>query len=118
MKLLVVFALIFGPLFLMGQPVSPAIAEPTGIDKVLSFIKEIDGLNIALIAFATIAGGLWAMGRAKLREIGELFLKAYEYTDDKRLSKAERQDLMQRFLRIIGRSTINETTVKKSVKNK
>ena len=79
-------------------------------DKAKGFLGDIDGFNIALLAFAAFFGGLWAMGRNKIKMIGELFLKAYEYTDDKRLSKAERQDLMQRFLAIIGK-TVNNTTV-------
>lgn len=107
MKKILLISIMLIPVIVFAQEVS---REITFWDKTKGFLSDIDGFNIALLAFAAFFGGLWAMGRAKIKMIGELFLKAYEYTDDKRLSKAERQDLMQRFLAIIGK-TVNNTTV-------
>lgn len=73
------------------------------------FLGEINALNIAMIAFALFAGGIWYKGREKLRQIGELFLAAHEYTDDKRLSRTEREDLMRRFMELIGRPVAPST---------
>lgn len=68
------------------------------------FNDNVDIIAIALLIFTTLFGGLWLMLRNKLRQIGELFLKAYEYTDDKKLDEDERADLKRRFLEIITRS--------------
>jgi len=114
-----VFLLILAMVMLVSMQSFAQVVTGGEIDvpmkqKVFGFLKDINALNIALIAFATFAGGMWAMGRNKLKQIGEIFLKAYEYTDDKRLSADERQDLIQRFLAIIGRSSVPGTdTVKK-----
>lgn len=72
--------------------------------EVISFFEDINIITIAMIAVATFAGGLWFRGREKLRQLGELFLAAHEYTDDKRLSNEEREDLIRRFFEIIGKS--------------
>lgn len=104
MKKILLFMLIIFPVLVFSQDMPEQI--PTTWDKLSGFLSDINLFNIALIAFATFAGGLWAMGRNKIKQVGELFLKAYEYTDDKRLSKQERQDLMQRFMEIIGRKTV------------
>ena len=73
-------------------------------NKIFGFLKDINALNIALISFGIFGGGLWFRSRQKLRLIGELFLKIYDYTDDKKLSEEERIDVLNRFLEIIGRS--------------
>jgi len=67
------------------------------------FLRNIDLLNIVLAAFAIFFSSFWWAGRERLKQIGELFLKAYEYTDDHVLNPEERQDLIIRFMRIIGR---------------
>jgi hypothetical protein len=54
--------------------------------------------------FTTIFGALWGKVRSKVKSIGELFLKAYEYTDDKKLDPEEREDLKRRFLEILNKT--------------
>lgn len=81
-----------------------AVAEQGEMVGVMDYLKEINFLNIALLAFSVFAGSLWFQGRNKLKEIGEIFLKAYEYTDDKKLTAAERADLIARFMSIVGKS--------------
>ena len=71
---------------------------------ILDFFKEINALNIVLLALSLFAGSIWRQGRTKLKEVGDLFLKAYEFTDDKRLSDAERAELLNRFLVILGKA--------------
>jgi hypothetical protein len=73
------------------------------MEAIKDFLSDINYINIGLAAFALFAGGIWYKGREKLKQIGELFLKAHEYTDDKKLSKAEREDLLNRFLQIAGK---------------
>ena len=82
----------------------PTVEKKGG--KIFGFLKDINALNIALIAFGTFAGGLWFKTRLKLKQIGELFLKAYEYTDDKKLSDEERADLINRFLQLFGKKAV------------
>lgn len=77
-------------------------AEKKG-GKIFGFLKDINALNIVLIGFGTFAGGLWFKGRTKLKQLADIFQKAYEYTDDKRLSDAERTDLINRFFEILGK---------------
>lgn len=72
-------------------------------NKIFGFLKDINALNIVLIGFGTFAGGLWFKGRTKLKQLADLFQKAYEYTDDKRLSEEERIDLLNRFLELLGK---------------
>jgi len=79
-------------------------------NKIFGFLNDVNVLNIALLAFATFAGGMWALGRSKMKQIGELFLKAYEYTDDKRLSAEERSDLIRRFFQLLGKPLPPENT--------
>lgn len=93
------------------------IEVPMG-KKIFGFLKDINALNIALIAFGTFAGGLWAMGRSKMKQIGEIFLKAYDYTDDKKLTAEERNDLIQRFLAIMGKSSIVQDENKRFILKK
>jgi len=74
-----------------------------------SFISSLLGNNLDIIAmilllFTTIFGGLWIKVRSKIKQIGELFLAAYEYTDDKKLDKDEREDLKRKFLEIISKT--------------
>jgi hypothetical protein len=111
-----VVMLVFITVQAFAQVAAPGAFETvSGGNKVFGFLKEINALNLALIAFATFAGGMWAMGRSKLKLISDLFLKAYEYTDDKRLSAEERSDLIQTFLCIIGRANVPQEQLKKFV---
>ncbi len=75
--------------------------------KIFGFLKDINALNIILIGFGTFAGGLWMKGRSKLKQLADLFQKAYDYTDDKRLSEEERTDLLNRFLQLLGKGKPN-----------
>lgn len=68
------------------------------------FMENMDIIGIILLIFTTIFGALWITARSKLKEIGDLFLKAYEYTDDKKLSVEERLDLKERFLKIFTKT--------------
>lgn len=94
---------------------TPAVPEVTdiGYGEVViyqaSFIgdlieKNVDVIAVALLIFTTLFGGLWLALRNKLKQIADLFLKAYEYTDDKKLTAEERADLKRRFLEIISKS--------------
>jgi len=94
-----------------------AIAQVTGVpelpdvpvkEKIFGFFKDVDGLNILLLVFATFFGGLWAMGRSKIKQAGELLLKVYEYSDaasagGKKITQAEREDIINRVLMILGK---------------
>jgi hypothetical protein len=109
--LLMIVALMFVSIGIVGQVdtssvVLPGTEEIPAKVKMFQFLKEINPLNIVLLAISIFAGGLWAMGRNKMKQVGELFLKAYEYTDDKHLSAEERRDLIQRFMCIIGKSQV------------
>ena len=66
---------------------------------------NVDIIAIVLLIFTSLFGGLWLKLRTKIKQIGELFLKAYEYTDDKKLDQQERDDLKKRFLEIISRAS-------------
>ena len=63
-------------------------------------------LNVILFIITTLFSGLWLIARNKLKQVGELFLKAYEYTDDNKLSEAERTDLINRFKALVGKSDV------------
>lgn len=94
----------------VGQVVSPE-PEVAGKDKLLNFFKDIDGLNIILMILSTFFGGLWWMIRSKLKQVGELFIKVYEYTDEnsagkKKLTQEERADIVARVLSIFAKSTV------------
>jgi hypothetical protein len=112
--LIVIFALV--SIQAIAQDTVTSTTEVFTKSKIFDFLKEVNPLNIALLAISIFAGGLWAMGRNKLKQISDLFEKAYEYTDDKRLSQEERADLMQRFLQIIGKSTAVNTDSKNKKK--
>lgn len=95
----------------VGQAVSPEPELPIK-DKLLNFWEDIDGLNIALMLLSTFFGGLWWMIRSKLKQIGELFIKVYEYTDEesagrKKLTQEERADIVARVLAIFAKSTVS-----------
>lgn len=60
-------------------------------------------INFILLIVTTVFAGLWAKVRTKVKAVGELFMKAHEYTDDNKLSVFERKDLMKRFYKIIGK---------------
>ena len=94
----------------VGQAVSPE-PEVAGKEKLLNFFKDIDGLNIILMILSTFFGGLWWMIRYKLKQVGELFIKVYEYTDEnsagkKKLTQEERADIVARILAIFAKSTV------------
>ena len=94
----------------VGQAVSPE-PEVAGKEKLLNFFKDIDGLNIILMILSTFFGGLWWMIRYKLKQVGELFIKVYEYTDEnsagkKKLTQEERADIVARVLAIFAKSTV------------
>lgn len=65
---------------------------------------NLDIITMVLLLVTTIFGGLWIKVRSKIKQIGELFLAAYEYTDDKKLDKEEREDLKRKFLEIISKT--------------
>lgn len=95
----------------VGQVVSPE-PEVAGKEKLLNFFKDIDGLNIILMILSTFFGGLWWMIRSKLKQVGELFIKVYEYTDEnsagkKKLTQEERADIVARVLAIFAKSTVS-----------
>lgn len=89
---------------------APQLADPTYHAGIFEYLKELNYLNIALLAFSIFAGSIWIQGRNKLKQIGELFIKAYEFTDDKCLSAVEREELLQRFLAILGKAPVPTTT--------
>lgn len=94
----------------VGQVVSPE-PEVAGKEKLLNFFKDIDGLNIILMILSTFFGGLWWMIRSKLKQVGELFIKVYEYTDEnsagkKKLTQEERADIVARVLSIFAKSKV------------
>jgi hypothetical protein len=68
------------------------------------FGDNIDIVAVVLLLFTSIFGTLWIKLRSKIKSIGELFLKAYEYTDDKKLDPEEREDLKRRFLEILNKT--------------
>lgn len=99
----------------IGQVVDPEPALSSK-EKIFGFFKDIDGLNILLIVLSTFFGGAWWMIRTKLKQVGELFIKVYEYTDEssagkKKLTQDERADIVARVLAIFARSTV---TINKS----
>jgi hypothetical protein len=65
---------------------------------------NLDIIAMILLLFTTVFGGLWIKVRSKIKQIGELFLAAYKYTDDKKLDKEEREDLKRKFLEIISKT--------------
>lgn len=95
----------------IGQVVDPEPALSSK-EKIFGFFKDIDGLNILLIVLSTFFGGAWWMIRTKLKQVGELFIKVYEYTDEssagkKKLTQEERADIVGRVLAIFARSTVS-----------
>jgi hypothetical protein len=76
---------------------------------VFDFIKNMDWVNVVLVAIFSIGGIVtkYAItGRTKLKEVGELLILIYQYTDDKVLSKKEREDLWDHILVIIGKKEV------------
>jgi hypothetical protein len=95
----------------IGQVVDPEPALSSK-EKIFGFFKDIDGLNILLIVLSTFFGGAWWMIRTKLKQVGELFIKVYEYTAEesagkKKLTQEERADIVARVLAIFARSTVS-----------
>lgn len=68
------------------------------------FGENMDVIGIVLLVITTLLGGLWFTARSKLKEISDLFLKAWEYTDDKKLDPTEREDLKKLFLKILTKT--------------
>ena len=62
--------------------VAQEVAPVTGKEKVVSFLREIDTINIVLLLMATFAGGMWGMLRMKLKQLSDLFLEMYISTDE------------------------------------
>ncbi len=60
-------------------------------------------INFILLIVSTIFTGLWLKVRSKIKDVGELFLMAHEYTDDNKLSETERTNLINKFYKIIGK---------------
>lgn len=95
----------------IGQVVDPEPALSSK-EKIFGFFKDIDGLNILLIVLSTFFGGAWWMIRTKLKQVGELFIKVYEYTAEesagkKKLTQEERADIVARVLAIFAWSTVS-----------
>jgi hypothetical protein len=79
--------------------------EPNVKLGVFDFIRNADWLNVGLVALFTL--GLTApyilKARQKLKQVAELLLLIYEFTDDKVLDKKERAAIIDQFLVIIGK---------------
>ena len=96
-----ILALVYTLVLVLITLVVPASESKLAIGE---FLRNIDPLNIALAAFALFFSGIWWLSREKLRRIGEMFLKAYEYTDDHVLDPQERHELKRRFMEIMGKT--------------
>lgn len=70
---------------------------------IIGLFKDVNIVNVILLSIAVFAGRMWFLGRSRLKMLADIFMKAYEYTDDKRLSDAERDDIIKRFFEIIGK---------------
>ncbi|MFW6272160.1 MAG: hypothetical protein ACOC2U_00055 [bacterium] len=82
-------------------------------------IGNMDYIDLIVAAVFVLFGGYVALMRVKLKQIGELFLKAHEYTDDKKLDESERKDLVRRFFKIITKWEVSPPRkVKKEAKEK
>lgn len=88
-------------------------ADPvSGKEKVFTFLKEIDTINIVLLLMATFAGGMWGMLRMKLKQLSDLFLEMYTSTDEnspggKKVVMAEREKIISRVMAILSKSTVS-----------
>jgi hypothetical protein len=77
--------------------------EPEPKLDLIALVKNPNWINILLAVVSTVFAGYFVFTRIKLKQAGEFFLMAYEYTDDKVLDKVERQNLLNQFLVIIGK---------------
>lgn len=104
-------------IFLSFSVVAQDITQETGKEKVFSFLKEIDTINIILLLIATFAGGMWGMLRMKLKQLSDLFLEMYISTDvnspgGKKVVSAERDKIICRVMAILNKSTVSIDTKK------
>jgi len=94
----------------IGQVVDPEPALSSK-EKIFGFFKDIDGLNIILLIFATFAGGMWGLLRMKLKQLSDFFLELYVSTDEsspggKKVIYEEREKIVSRLLAILNKSTV------------
>lgn len=92
--------------------VAQEVAPVTGKEKVVSFLREIDTINIVLLLMATFAGGMWGMLRMKLKQLSDLFLEMYISTDEnspggKKVISEEREKIICRVMAILNKSTVS-----------
>lgn len=92
--------------------VAQEVAPVSGKEKVFTFLKEIDTINIVLLLMATFAGGMWGMLRMKLKQLSDLFLEMYTSTDEnspggKKVVMAEREKIISRVMAILSKSTVS-----------
>lgn len=92
--------------------VAQEVAPVSGKEKVFTFLKEIDTINIVLLLMATFAGGMWGMLRMKLKQLSDLFLEMYTSTDEnspggKKVVMAEREKIISRVMAILNKSTVS-----------
>lgn len=92
--------------------VAQEVAPVSGKEKVFTFLKEIDTINIVLLLMATFAGGMWGMLRMKLKQLSDLFLEMYTSTDEnspggKKVVMAEREKIISRVIAILSKSTVS-----------
>lgn len=92
--------------------VAQEVAQVSGKEKVFTFLKEIDTINIVLLLMATFAGGMWGMLRMKLKQLSDLFLEMYTSTDEnspggKKVVMAEREKIISRVMAILSKSTVS-----------
>lgn len=92
-------------LLVMGLLLSTLVfaEEPKSKLNIMKLLGNLDAINLVLAGVALFLGTLFYKGREKLRQTGELFLKAYEYTDDHVLTPIERFELKNRFLELMGK---------------
>jgi len=95
-------------LLLILVPVFSGICTETAAPAVEESSISLKWVNFGLVVFSLVAGGMWLKARAKIKELGELFLKIYEFTDPKseggkKFSKNETKDLEERIFQLIGK---------------
>lgn len=92
--------------------VAQEVAPASGKEKVFTFLKEIDTINVVLLIMATFAGGMWGMLRMKLKQLSDLFLEMYISTDEnspggKKVISEEREKIICRVMAILNKSTVS-----------
>ena len=95
----------------------PVIAQETAPKlDLIDFLKNMDWINIALVFAFSLAGGFLMKARTKLKQVSELLMMAYEFTDDKVLDKEERKKLINQVLLILGKKKTEQ--IQANVSNK